>query len=170
MSNDSITAKPDVEQAMYVGAIATCVLSLLPYINVCIFPSYVIGAVVAVWYAITKGQTLTLKDGAKLGFLATALGTAAAAVVGDLIWQVFDYQLWGKQNGDFMLAIFRSFASDQTMDAMKDSMAEQAAKSFAWYIILIQVIAIPIMSGIFGALSGLITASVMRKKPSGAVE
>lgn len=163
-----MTAKPDVEQAMYVGAIATFVLSVLPYITVCVFPSFVIGAVVAVWYAISKlGQTLTPKDGAKLGFLSTALGTAVAAVFGDLIWQIFDYQLWGKQNGDFMLAIFRSFASDQTMDAMKDSMAEQAAKSFAWYVIIIQVIGIAVMSGIFGALSGLIAASVMRKKAGG---
>lgn len=165
MSNNSMTTKPDVEKAMYTGAIVTFVLSVVPYITACVFPSYVIGAVVAVWYAISKqNQTLTLKDGAKLGFLSTALGTAAAAVLVDVIWQIFDYQLWERQNGQFLLAIFSSFASDQTMDAMKDGMAQNAAKSFAWYVIIIQVIAIAIISGIFGTLSGLITASVMRKK------
>jgi hypothetical protein len=166
MSNPSLTPKPDVERAMYIGAIATFVLSVLPYITACVFPSYVVGALVAVWYAISKQhQALTLKDGAKLGFLSTALGTAVAVVFIDLIWQIFDYQLWHQQNGDFMLAIFRSFASDPTMDAMRDSMAQQAAKSFAWYIIIIQVIAIAILAGIFGSLTGLIAASVMRKKP-----
>ena len=105
-----------------------------------------------------------MKDGAKLGFLSTALGTAGAVILVDLIWQIFDYQLWQQQNGDFMLAIFRSFAGEQTIDAMKDSMAQQAAKSFAWYVVIIQVIAIAIIAGIFGTVSGLIATRVMRKK------
>lgn len=153
---------------MYVGAVATFVLTLAPYITACIFPSYVIGAMVAVWYAVSKqNQTLTLKDGAKLGFLSSALGTAAACVLIDLIWQVFDYQLWHQQNGDFMIAIFRSFAGEQTIDAMKESMAQQAAKSFAWYIIIVQIIAVAIIAGIFGTIGGLIAASVFKKKPAG---
>ncbi|MEP7014552.1 MAG: hypothetical protein ABI925_03850 [Verrucomicrobiota bacterium] len=164
MSNIPIL-KPDVEKALYVGAAATFVLTVAPYITACVFPSYVVGAAVAVWYAISKqNQVLTAKDGAKLGFLSTALGTAVAAVLVDMIWQFFDYQIWREQNGQFTLAIFRSFVSDLTLDAMKDKMAEDAAKGFAWYVIIIQVIAIPIISGIFGTLSGLITASVMRKK------
>ena len=167
MAESSPTTKPDTEKAIYVGAIVTFALSVLPYITACVFPSYVAGAAVAVWYAVRKQQqTLTPKDGAKLGFLSTALGTAVAAVLVDIIWQLFDYQIWSKQNGDFMVALFGSFSSEQTIDAMKDSMAQQAAKSFEWYIILIQVAGIAILSGIFGTLSGLVTASVMRKKTS----
>lgn len=169
MSNTAVTVKPDVEKALYVGAIVTFVLSVLPYITACVFPSYVAGAAVAVWYAVSRqNQTLGPKDGAKLGFLSTALGTAAAAILVDLIWQIFDYQLWHQQNGDFMISIFRSFASDQTIDAMRDSMAQQAAKSFAWYIIVIQIIGIAILSGIFGTITGLIAASIMRKKSGGS--
>ena len=37
--------KPDTEAALYAGAIATCVVALMPYVNVLIFPCYVIGAV-----------------------------------------------------------------------------------------------------------------------------
>ena len=50
------------------------------------------------------------------------------------------------------------------MDAIRDKMAENAAKSFDWYIILIQVIAIAILAGSVGTVSGLITASILRKK------
>ena len=101
--------KPDTEAALYAGAIATGVVALLPYVNVLIFPCYVIGPVVAVWFAVSKrAQSLTSKQAAKLGFLSAFFGSMAAVVLADIIWQFFDYQLWQRQNAQFMIAIFRA--------------------------------------------------------------
>ncbi|MDQ6809469.1 MAG: hypothetical protein M3Z64_08630 [Verrucomicrobiota bacterium] len=157
--------KPDTETALYVGAAATFVVALLPYVNVLLLPSYVVGALVAVWFAMSvRRQPLNLKQGAKLGFLAALLGSIAAAVVFDIIWQFFDYQLWQHQNAQLMLAIFRSFASDRTMDAMTVAMAQNEGKVFQWYIVLVQVIAGAIFAGIFGSLAGMLGVVIFRKK------
>ena len=90
-----------------------------------------VGALVAVWYATAKGgQVLQFKDGAKLGFLSTFFGSMAAVVLVDLIWAFFDYQMWQRQNGELMLALFGSFASPTTLEVMKSAMAENATKAF----------------------------------------
>ena len=158
--------KPDTEAALYAGAIATCAVALLPYVNVLIFPCYAIGAALGVWFAVSKrAQSLTPKQAAKLGFLAAFFGSMAAAVIADIIWQFFDYQLWQRQNGQFMIAIFRSFASQTTVDAVSTAMEENAGKPFAWYMIIAQVIVNVIMSGIFGTIAGLITNKVTAKQP-----
>lgn len=162
--------KPDTEAALYAGAIATCVVALLPYINVLLFPCYVIGAAVAVWFAASKGaQALSGKQSAKLGFLAAFLGSMAAVIIVDIIWQFFDYQLWQRQNGEFMLAIFRSFASQTTVDALSTAMEQNAGKPFAWYMIIAQIIVNAIMSGIFGTVAGLITNKAMAKQPRAVI-
>ncbi len=158
--------KPDTEAALYAGAIATGVVALMPYVNVLIFPCYVIGPVVAVWFAVSKrAQSLTSKEAVKLGFLSAFFGSMAAVVLGDIIWQFFDYQLWARQNAQFMIAIFRSFASQATVDAVSTAMEQNAGKPFAWYMIIAQVIVNAIMSGIFGTLAGLITNKVTAKQP-----
>ena len=162
--------KPDTEAALYAGAIATCAVALLPYINVLIFPCYAIGAAVAVWFAVSKrAQPLTSKQAAKLGFLSAFLGSMAAVIIADIIWQFFDYQLWERQNAQFMLAIFRSFASQKTVDAVSTALEQNAGKPFAWYMIIAQVIVNAIMSGIFGTIAGLITNKVTAKQPRAVI-
>ena len=79
--------------------------------NVFVLPANVIGAAVAVWHAMARrGRSLQFKDGAKLGFFSTFLGSMMAVVVVDLIWVFFDYELWQHQKQEFMMAIFRLFA------------------------------------------------------------
>lgn len=157
--------KSDTEAALFAGAIATCVVALLPYVNVLMFPCYVIGAIVAVWFAISKRtQSLTSKEAAKLGFLSAFFGSMAAVVLADIIWQFFDYQLWQQQNSQFMVAIFRSFASQSTVDAVSAAMEQNAGKPFAWYMIIVQTIANAIMSGIFATVAGLLTRKAIAKE------
>jgi hypothetical protein len=130
-----------------------------------VLPAYVIGATVAVWHAASlRGYALQLKDGAKLGFFSTLLGTMVAAVLVDLIWQFFDYQLWQRQNAQLLLAIFRAFASPTTIDAMSAAFAQNEAKLFQWYMLLIQLLVNAFMCGIFGALSGLVAAKVFPRR------
>lgn len=159
------TTKPDTEAALYLGAAVSCGLALLPYVNVLIFPSYVIGALVAVWFAMTmRRQSLMMKQGAKLGFFSSLLGTCVAGVIFDIVWQFFDYQLWQHQNSQMMLAIFRSFASDRTMDAMTLAMSQNEGKVFQWYILPLQLIGNAIFGGMFGSLAGMLGVAMFRKR------
>jgi hypothetical protein len=161
--------KPDLEAAMFAGAIAAAIISLLPYVNVVLITAYVIGALVAVWFAVKKqGQRLSYKEGAKLGFFSVFFGVTAAAAIFDIIWQVFDYQLWQKQNTAMMLAIFRSFASASTVDTMSVAMSQNAEKPFAWYIFVVQLIAGAIFSALFAMPSGLLGVKIFQPRAASA--
>lgn len=163
MASIEVVPKPETESSLYAGAIATGVIALLPYVNVFLFPAYVIGALVAVWYATKRGgQVLQYKDGAKLGFLSTFFGSMVAVVLADLLWMFLDYQLWQRQNSQLMLAIFRSFAGPVTIEAMRDAFAQQELKPFQWYIFLLQLIGNAIFCGIFGTLTGLLGVKIFR--------
>ena len=164
MTTDLPETRTDSETALFSGAIVTAAISLLPYLNVFILPAYVIGAVAAVWFATRAGRPLALREGAKLGFLSTLLGVVVAAVIGDFIWVLFDYQLWQAQNAQLVLAIARGFAGPVTLDTMSSAFAAQAVKPFQWYVLLFQVAGIAILCGIFGTLSGLIAAKIRRPK------
>ena len=165
MSSTETYVKPDTEASLYAGAIATGVVGLLPYVNVFIFPAYVIGAAVAVWHTTARcGQVLQFKDGAKLGFLSTFFGSMVAVVVADLLWVFFDYQLWQRQNQDLLLAIFRLFARPSTIDAMSDAFAQSSGKIFRWYILLLQLAGNALICGIFGSLTGLLAVKFFRPK------
>ena len=166
MSNDQVAATPDTENSLYLGALATAVVSLLPYINVFIVPAFIIGAVVAVWHAAKRRErALRYQEGAKLGFLSTFFGTLVAAILVDLVWLFFDYQLWQRQNSQLMLAIFASFMKPATLDAVRDQFAQQEAKPFQWFLLLFQLIGNAIFCGIFGTLSGVVAVKIFR--PSG---
>lgn len=163
--------KPDLESSIYVGAAATAFVYLLPYVNDFIFVAHLAGALAAVWYAIKKrGQVLSPGSAAKLGFLSTFLGGVAAAIIIDIIWQFFDFQLWQKQNGDLMVAMLSTFMSPANIELMSAKMAEQAGKPFAWYVIVWQVVGGLIFSGIFGSLFGLLGGKIFRPRlhPSAA--
>jgi hypothetical protein len=161
-------AKPDTEGSIYVGAIATAAIALLPYVNILVLPAYVVGATVAVWHAVSRhGQRLQFKDGASLGFLSTLVGSIAAVVMIDLIWVFFDYQLWQSQNQEFLLGIFRSFARPSTVEAMRDAFAQNEAKIFRWYILLLQAVGNVVVCGIFGTLSGLLAVKIFRPSAVG---
>ncbi|MDQ3198531.1 MAG: hypothetical protein M3Q46_04970 [Verrucomicrobiota bacterium] len=163
MTSSGLRVKPETEASLYVGAIATGLVGLLPYVNVFIFPAYVVGAMVAVWHAVTRrGRSLQFKDGAKLGFLSTFLGSMVAVVLVDLIWVFFDYQLWQRQNEQLMLGIFRSFASAATVDTMSAALAENHGKVFRWYLLLFQLLGNAVFCGIFGTLSGLLGVKIFR--------
>jgi hypothetical protein len=160
-----VGARPDLESSIYVGAITTAIVYLLPYVNDFIITPYLVGALVAVWYATRRReQILAFKDGARLGFLSTFFGGIASAVVFDIIWQFFDYQLWQKQNAAFFLTIFSSFAGPTAIDTMKEAFAQQAAKSFTWYTIIFQLIGGLIFAGIFGSLFGLLGVKVFQRR------
>lgn len=165
MNDEVVSAKPDTEQALYWGAAAAAFVSLLPYVNLFLVPAYIAGAFTATRYASRRRQQfLTPKQGAKLGFLSTFFGTLAAGVIVDVIWQFFDFQLWQKENAALLLAIFRMFASPSTIDLMSLSMAQNASKPFAWYVIVLQVIVGGIFAGIFGSIFGLLGAKIFRPK------
>lgn len=157
--------KPDIEGACYVGAIATAVVYLLPYVNDFLVTAYLVGALIAVWYAVRRnGQVLGFKDGARLGFLSTLLGGIASAIIFDIIWQFFEFQLWQKQNSGLMLAIVSGFASPATIDIMKMKMSEQASKSFTWYTIIFQLLGGLIFAAVFGSLFGLLGVKVFSSR------
>jgi hypothetical protein len=161
MSADEIAPRSKTESSLYAGAIAGAVVGLLPYLNVLILPAYIVGALVAVWDAVRRGgQRLQYKDGAKLGFLSTFLGSVAAIIVVDIIWMFFDYQLWQRQNSQLMLAIFRAFAGPVMLDTMRDAFAQQAVKPFHWYVLLFQLLGSAVLCGIFGTLSGLMGVKI----------
>jgi hypothetical protein len=165
MTTDPIAPKPETENSLYLGAIATAVVALLPYINVFLLPAYVIGAMVAVWHAATRrGQGLLFKEGAKLGFLSTFFGSMVAVVLVDLIWLFFDYQLWQHQNSRLLLAIIGSFAGPVTIDAMRDAFAQQEVKPFQWYLFFFQLLGNAIGSGLFGVPAGLLAAKLFRPR------
>jgi hypothetical protein len=168
MNEEVSVTKPDTEAALYVGAITTAIVYLLPYVNDFIITPYVVGTLVAVWYAVKRrGQILALKEGAKLGFLSTFFGGIASAIIFDIIWQFFDFQLWQKQNSEFMVTIFSAFASPAMIDTMKIGMAQNATKPFSWYIIIFQLIGGLIFSGIFGSLFGLLGVKIFQGRAVG---
>jgi len=167
MSEAATPTTIESDNALYVGAIATAVVALLPYVNVFILPAYVVGAFVAVRHATqARGRSLLFKESAKLGFLSTFLGTLCAALLVDLLWLFLDSQLWYKQNSDLMLVIVGSFAGPVTLDAMRDQFAQQAVKPFQWYIFLLQLVGNAIFCGIFGTLSGLLAVKIFRPRSS----
>ncbi len=130
-------------------------------------PAYVIGAVVAVWHVMARrGQTLQYKDGARLGFLSTFLGSVVTVVLVDLVWMFLDYQLWQRQNSQLMLALVGSFADPVTIDAMRDAFAQQELKPFRLYMLLLQLLASAFFCGVFGTLSGLVAVKIFRRRSS----
>ncbi|HET7512095.1 MAG TPA: hypothetical protein VFJ88_04970 [Chthoniobacterales bacterium] len=165
VTTDSGLTKPETENSLYLGAIATAVVGLLPYINVFLLPAYVIGAMVAVWHAATRRrQAVSFKEGAKLGFLSTFFGSMVAVVLADLIWLFFDYQLWQHQNAQLLLAIVGSFAGPVTIDTMRDAFAQQEVKPFQWYLFFFQLLGNAILSGLFGVPAGLLAAKIFRPR------
>lgn len=156
--------KSDTEAALYIGAAGAALVGMSPYVNVFIFPSYAVGAILAVWFAVARsGQHLTLKQGSRLGFYSSFLGTMVGVVVVDFVWLVFNHQLWQKQNEQLLLGIFRTFASAQTIDAMQTNFARNAEQPFVWYMVIVQIVANAILAGTIGMLAGLLTAKVMEK-------
>jgi ABC-type anion transport system duplicated permease subunit len=154
MQGNELLGKPDTETSLYIGAATTAIVCLLPYVNVFILPAYIIGALVAIWHAVSiRGQRLQFKDGAKLGFLSTFFGVLVALAIGDLIWLFLDYQLWQRQNARLLLAILASFLSP-----------EQAAKPFQWYVFLWQLVGSAIFCGILGTLFGLLGVKIFRPR------
>ena len=165
MSEAAAPPGADSDNAVYVGAIATLVIGLAPYVNVFIFPAYVMGAFIAVRYATrARNRTLLFKEGARLGFLSTFLGAICLAVVVDLVWLFADYQLWQKQNSDLILAIAGLFAGPVILDEMRNKFAEQAVTPFQWYIFLLQLIGNAIFCGIFGTLAGVLAVKLFRPR------
>jgi ABC-type anion transport system duplicated permease subunit len=167
MQGNELLGKPDTETSLYIGAATTAIVCLLPYVNVFILPAYIIGALVAIWHAVSiRGQRLQFKDGAKLGFLSTFFGVLVGLAIGDLIWLFLDYQLWQRQNARLLLAILASFLSPVALDVARDRMAEQAAKPFQWYVFLWQLVGSAIFCGILGTLFGLLGVKIFRPRES----
>jgi hypothetical protein len=87
----------------------------------------------------------------------------AAVVLYDIIWQLFDYQLWQQQDSNLLLALLSSFASERMMDAMSSTLAQNATKSFAWYMLILQIFVNAFLAGIVGTLVGLVALKIFRR-------
>lgn len=130
--------------AVRVGTVVTTLIALLPYITDFFLTAFVLGALVAVWFAVRiHHESLSFREGARLGFLSGFYGLLAASAIYDLIWKVGHYQLWQIQNADRMLILL----SDMVHDAFSPS---------AWLLITLQIVIAAICAGAFGAPSGVL--------------
>ena len=144
--------KTAVQSASRVGAAVTAVIALLPYIKDFFITAYVVGALAGVWFAVRRRHhSLSVTDGAQVGFRSGFYGLLAAGAIYDVIWQLFNYQLWEIRNADRMLALF----ADMLHDIFSPSV---------WFLITLQIIIAAICAGAFGAPSGILAVKIFQRR------
>jgi hypothetical protein len=144
--------KTAVQSASRVGAAVTAVIALLPHISDFFITAYVAGALAAVWFAVRRrGYTLSVEDGAQVGFRSGFYGLLAAGSIYDVVWQLFDYRLWEIRNADRIMALI----GDMLRDAFSPSV---------WLLITLQIIIAAICAGAFGAPSGILAVKIFRRR------
>lgn len=142
--------KPTTKSAVRFGTIVTALIALLPYISDFFITAYVLGALAAVWFAIrVRHESVSFQDGAQLGFLSGFYGLLAASAVYDLIWQVFNYQLWRIQNADRIFALVGN--------ALRDMFSPSI-----WILFTVQIVIAAICAGAFGAPSGILGVKLLQ--------
>ena len=145
-------ARSATEPAVRIGAAVTATIALLPYVRDFFITAYLFGALAAVWFAARKQRKdISVTDGARLGFLSGFYGLLAASAIYDLIWEIFDYQLWRVQNLDRIIEI--------SAEALRNAFSPSI-----WFLITIQIIVAAICAGAFGAPSGILGAKIFRHR------
>jgi hypothetical protein len=152
----------DLSVAIYAGAVVTALLTLLPYVSALVFPAYLAGAAVTVWYRLLRQEKpLLLGEAAKLGLYSTFLGGAVAVVVFDVVWQIWDYQIGERQNSQLILGIIGLVANKEFLELAANSLEQSASKSFEAFVIPFQFVSTAVLSGIFGTIFGLVACKAM---------
>ncbi|MFL6544307.1 MAG: hypothetical protein ACJ8LM_03895, partial [Candidatus Udaeobacter sp.] len=132
-----------------------------------VVPPYVLGAVFAV-RAMFRYQTSNpvASDAARLGFYSTLAGAIAAAVIYDLVWQIFGYQIGLRLNSDLLLTCIRAVASDRTVTLFSSEFEKTLAKPFEVTTFVVQAIVSLILAVLIGSVSGFLSAKIMRRPAS----
>src|SRR5262245_16929827 len=145
-------ARRATEPAVRIGAAVTATIALLPDVRDFFITAYLFGALTAAWFAVRKQrEDISVTDGARLGFLSGFYGLLAASAIYDLIWEIFDYQLWRVQNLDRIIEI--------SAEALRNAFSPSI-----WFLIAIQIIVAAICAGAFGAPSGILGAKIFRHR------
>ena len=141
-----------MEPAVRVGATIAAVIALLPYLNDLLITAFVAGALGGVWFASRRQENeLSLSEGARIGFLSGFYGLLAASAIYDLLWQIFQYQLWRVRNLDRVIAL--------SADAFKSVFSPST-----WFVVTLQIIVAAICAGAFGAPSGLLGVKIFSRR------
>jgi hypothetical protein len=147
------SVKRKLKPAIYFGTAVTAVLALLPYVNDFFITAFVVGALAAVWFAVRKrGQVLSFKEGADLGFHSGFYGFLAASGIYDVLWKFFHFELWKIQNADRILSIFAGMARD-------------AFDPSVWWVMIFQIVMSAILAGSVGAPSGILGVKLFQRHP-----
>jgi len=141
--------KPATHPGVRIGTVVTALIALLPYFRDFFITAYLAGAFTAVWFEIRK-RTLSLGDGAQLGFLSGFYGLLLAGTVYDLVWETFHYQLWRIENADRVIGLFFHMLQDATTPSV-------------WILITLQIILAAICAGAFGAPAGILAVKIFRR-------
>ncbi len=151
---------PSKANAILFGALTAALLSTsyLGWVNMLCCAGVIAGGMVAVWkYTDEHKLTLTMGQGASLGFTAAILGALIALVVTTVL------RLIGIRDdlamSQFWMDRFADKMTPEQLDQMQVQMDQSPlATSLSWKALLGLAV-----SGAFGALGGLIGAQVFKK-------
>ncbi|MDX1429663.1 MAG: DUF4199 domain-containing protein [Rhodothermales bacterium] len=148
------------QQSIILGSAVVTVLSTsyLGLINCLCCAGVVIGAMVAVWhYTSTNSLTMKTGEGAVLGL--------TVAIIGSLISAVLDYVLikMGIRADQAIMQIILDTMGDQMPPESYDQMIEQMEQPVTIAGFAMQAVFGVVIAGIFGAIGGVIGASIFKK-------
>lgn len=160
---------PDQKNSVLLGALVVAILSTsyLSLINCLCCLGVIIGSMTAVWhYTSTYGVTIELGHGALLGVLAAALGTLIATIANYLLVQMgLDANA---AIAETVISMFSDAMSPEQLDELRSQLQNRQDVSFGQHLIS-GAFGI-IIASLFGALGGVIGASVFKKGGDGASE
>ena len=134
-----------------VGTGITAAIGLLPLLKDFFVAACFIGALAAVWFAVRKRQqAVSFSEGARLGFLSAFFGLLLASTIYQLVWELFDYQLWQIHNLDRWMSLLGGMIRD-------------ALSPSTWVLITLQIVIAAICSGAIGAPAGILGAKIFQK-------
>ncbi len=143
---------PTTKSAVCVGAIATGLIALAPYLQDYFLLAYIIGAFAAVWFTVRRQhQSVSLQEGAILGFRSGFYGFLGASAIYDIVWKILHYELWRVRNLDRVVIL--------TAESLRDAFTPSI-----WFLVTLQIIIAAIGAGAFGAPSGLLAAKLLSRR------
>lgn len=140
-----------------IGGLAAGVLTAIPLVN-CFCCLWIIGGSMLAAYLFAKDQPapLTPGDGAVLGIM-----TGIAAAVTDSIASL-PFETMNRENVRRFMEQFSEFFEELPAGLQSGFETRAGGMSPAWF--LVQLLAMAIIYAAFGALGGIIGASLFRKK------
>lgn len=157
---------PDQTRSVLIGALVVALLSTsyLSLINCFCCAGVIIGAMVSVWhYTSTNSLTIEAGRGAVFGVLAAALGSLVAIVINYMLTQMgLDANA---AVAETLIRMFGDFMPPEQLDQMRAQVAQQQDVSLGQQLIsgLFGVV----VASIFGAIGGVIGASLFKKGDGG---